>query len=205
MMDTSEMITRDYRDHEAKYSKIDAADTPGPGMEYLVWSKPGTCVGYVSYIAIGASLIVRGDYGEAIYRVTDNQPLRFWANTGISYFREKCRASEGGYGSKWHDWSEAECRRRIDEAMREYWEDSEEGMPDMYEGYLEDMKSAACTEQDWQMYISRNDDELGRLLGDYWQDYSPWEWGCVHPVRLYCHHIGLKLACKQLREKGVEI
>lgn len=198
---TAEMITRDYKDHVAEYTRIDAADTPGPGMEFLIWHKPGTCVGYVSYIAIGNSLIVRGDYGEAIYMVTDHQPLRFWENTGISYFKEKCRASEGGYGSKWNDWSEEECHQRIDEAVLEHYDEEEPS--DEVKELVIDLKNAACTKQDYDMYILRHDDDLEKIFGDYWQDYSPWDWGNVYPVRLHCHHIGLKLAFKQLREKGV--
>ncbi len=148
-------------------------------------------------MTIGNSLIVRGDYGEAIYTVTDSQPLRFWANTGLSYMKEKCRASEGGYGSKWNDWSEEECIDRIDEAIREHNDGGETEHPEL----LEEFKGAACTQQDWEMYLMRNDYELAKLLGECWHDYGPWSWGEVPPVRLHCHHIGLKLAWAQVKDE----
>ena len=118
----------------------------------------------------------------------------------MSYFREKCRASEGGAGYKWHDWSEEVCVERIDDFLTTHLEDvpAEEHPIDE----IHEMKQSACTEQDFHNFLN-NHYAIEKVMGCNWMDDSPWDWGEIPPFRLLTHHEGIKLAVAQLKEEGV--
>lgn len=188
-MSTEERIRKGYAEHEAKYHVATLAVGPlGAPVHYLKWGKPGTSCGRVIYMTMGNSLIVRGDYGEAIYMVCDAQPLSFWAKTNLHYFKEKCVASPGGRGHQWNDWSEEECVQQIEEFVQGHYHDDDE-KPDAV--LMQGCKDAASSSESFAQWLDQHAEEF---MTDWWLDYSPHSWGNVPPFYLVAQHIGLKMA-----------
>ena len=107
------------KDHKAIYSAKE-------DMETLSWKKSGTSVFGIDYIMRGNILIVTGDLGHAIYRWSSPVMLEWVSRCDLSYFAEKCVASETGSGGK--EWNAEiakerfikEVKIRINESDDEY-------------------------------------------------------------------------------------
>lgn len=199
MMRNEAMIRKDMEKHVATYTVIEH-ETLGK-IEHLRWGRKGSSGYCLYYMTIGGSLIVRGDLGDAIYRVYDKQSFKFWANCGVSYFKEKCDASEGGRGYKWNEWDETECVEQIDtyvnDSIEELRENPEFNEAEFYQLVME-AKAAACTEEDFIQWLTSDGE---RMMGhDYW-DHSPYDWGHVVPFRLECHLLGIKLAMEDVAKQ----
>ena len=188
------MIQRDFGNHVARLETL--VRTTG-SIEILHWSKPGTCAGQMLFMCWHNSLVVRGDYGEAVFDVSEKQSLKFWGNTDLSYFRQKCSASEGG--KNWQEWSQSKCDDSIDEHMKDLYTD--EGVPipmDEWDDSLtiaDAAKNATSDEYEFHRWLHDNAD---KLLGEYWMDLNPYSWGHVPPFRMKTMLLGLQMALAQL-------
>ena len=131
-MDVIKDLRKQFRDHKATLTDFESPN--GLRIQHLQWRKPGTGIFSIVYMTIMGDLIVRGDLGEAIYCVTGRQSLEFWAGNDITYFKKKCRASEGGRGSDWNEWSQQQCHRCIEEYVQQHYHaDGEEPDQELYE------------------------------------------------------------------------
>lgn len=188
-----QMIANDFRDHLAK--RHGAVITNGTQVDYLIWGRPTSSSYLMIFMAVGNSLIVRGDCGEAIYSVYENQPLEFWAKCDISYLHDKCQASPGGAGRQWMDWDTNECERRIDENVKDLLEYDEYVDVDL----VREAKAASANKDEFSHWLATNGEQF---LGPNWTDHDPWLWGQVMPHTLKQHWVGLRLAMHQLENRS---
>jgi hypothetical protein len=59
----------------------------------IVYRKPDTIIEQMDFLICGKSLIVLGDYGEAIYQWSSNVYFDSFSTMNLDYFHGKCKAS----------------------------------------------------------------------------------------------------------------
>ncbi len=127
-MTRAEIINDWFKKHTAHHSVL--KDEHGFEVERLMWSGDETTINRIYYLRYGSVLMVFGDLGEAIYQWNGDIDLRWISNCGLSYFAEKCQASEEGRDYK--VWSADQARKRLDEIAaqeaEEYtsWDEADE-------------------------------------------------------------------------------
>ena len=212
-----------FKDHVAVNSE---AQSHLGTVTVIEWAKPGTWVDHIRYFIHGATLMVYGDLGEAVYRWSGKLSLPFLAGCNLDYFRSKCQASEYGRGGK--EWDEDAARENlqyyIDDAISEFLEFNEHRGKD---GRFK--KRPKCTAQEfidsftceealhnqfeWNRVLIDNDHQ--RMLipgttafsnkdgkrGIFISLEERWDIGMVPAYRLQLHLWGLKLANEQCERR----
>ena len=74
--------------------------------------------GYMKLIITGGTLIVTGDYGDAIYQWNERITWKWFADMDIHYFSGKCQASEKG--RRYVDWDSEKVFQRMKDILYEY-------------------------------------------------------------------------------------
>lgn len=82
-----------FKNHKAKLEKDNITTI-------LTWKEPDTIEGQINYVFFGYKLIITGDYGEAIFALTQKAELETIAKTyTFDYFLEKWSCSSRKYTS----------------------------------------------------------------------------------------------------------
>ena len=162
-------------------------------LEIMVWAKqPPSNIFRVDYLRKDNRLFVAGDLGAAVYQWSENVILGWIADCGLSYFAEKCIASESGRGYKEFD---ADAVHR---ALEFHFQDEEDefGQTMKKKWEVSDGPSTLSQgEAEWKEWLSHYGHEV---FGNEW-----WEMGLdgmVVSMRCEAHLIGLKMAMESLRE-----
>jgi len=188
-----------FKKHEATYKVID------DGFVVLVWREPGTMTSMINYIIHGATLMVYGDHYEAIYRWSLPISFQFLAGCELGYFHEKCCASPEG--RQWRRWDEKKAikdfKDYVKDRLREMTADEIRAWKtewvDDYEACLSGMQEGS--QFFWQMCLHDHDEF--RREGLYDDDYSLYTIGMPIDVQCIIHLVGIRLAVKQLEDRGV--
>ncbi len=95
-------IQKWFKGHVATLQTYTAPDSTT--VEILDWKNPSNGFYAVRYVSDGRWLYVSGDIGAASYYLGARVDLREWSKVSLSYFAEKCEASDNG--RKFAAWSE---------------------------------------------------------------------------------------------------
>ena len=179
----------------------------GTPIQKLIWGQPGTNFYRVVYILLGGILTVIGDCGEAIY-IAGLTSLKEWARCDLDYFARKCLASAHGRGGKTWDFDAA--ANRLTQAINERANDEDETPLNLVaaldlNGYdlsalhsRFEYSAMVLDEPDLPCFKPGPGEKRPYLL-----DLS--DLGCPGEkidLMVHAHLVGLKMAVKQLQEKG---
>lgn len=166
-----------FPNHEAK------TITPLDNLTIIDWREPDTGIFAVRYIIDRNRLLVSGDIGCAAYVWGQTICLDFLAGCGLSYFAEKCEASESG--RDFMDWDEASAREGAEIMVKDY-----ELPADSFEG------ASFYSESEYRDWLSAQ--SIKRLTDDFEAMSSLMESGRIIHPRCIGHWVGLKMAQAQL-------
>lgn len=162
----------------------------------IVWKAPDTVVNSIYYFIWGATLMVCGDLGEAIYRWSGGINLKFLAGCNQDYFREKC-CGLSGQPEEVYSWDEDACRAEVESILVEPngWWDGELLVAKRKVFEEENGKSFMASQDEWAGWLRCHEDEF---IKGWWD--GPASWGRVTNIRVLGHLVGLKMAWEQLGE-----
>lgn len=188
------------------------------GTEFIQieWKEPGTSHYYISYNLINNNLIVTGDLFDAIYHWSSPVSFESISSMNLDYFSSKCEASPKG--RDFLSWNNKYAYENfffiLDSELEEFlleknkieksFEDlNENEKQELMESYLEkydcfdDVQSIVESQESWVEFLKEyGDDALG---SDCWEYYNM---AMMPDMLCHAHLEGLKLAVKQLLEKG---
>jgi hypothetical protein len=186
--------------HVAEYKKLDE------NMELLEWGQPEHSNGRIIYIIRGATLMVYGDHYEAIYRWSGSIDFQFLAGCHLGYFHEKCCASPNG--REFRTWDEKEAVADFKEYVKDHLRDNmtADEVREWKTKWADDYDSCLSGLQEgsqffWHACLSEHSDFRSEGLGD--DDHYLFTIGMPIDVQCQIHLIGIRMAVKQLEEKGV--
>lgn len=187
---------------------FERAVTPcGREMHHLRFHEPGNCF-YAQHFHIhGNFMTTYGDMFEAIYSWSSDISWRSVAGCGLSYFTEKCRASNStDSGSIGHEWKPEVAVRHIKDYLREHFVDEDEtltdeqlddaGLDKLLEPHglsLSEISGEAETGYDFAQLLSSNEEVFG---ADSWEMYS---YGSCPSIPVRFHLLFLKYAMQMVR------
>lgn len=214
-----------FKDHVAQYSIF--KNESGVEIESLVWGKPETNCCRIRYLRVGGLVIIAGDLGEAIHQWYPGCVLEGISKCSLSYFAEKCQASNNGRNPTVWDSDEAvrflrehfetynfseiledqypeEANKEEVELLKHcFWESGFDGQDQFkLEGaYI----SWHAAKEDGMLGATENEYEWQKWLENYGEKYLGqdfWEWaysvGSVVSTRCQSHLVGLRMAFEQL-------
>ena len=177
-----ELRDSDFKSHKAELHA-------NVGMNVIRWGRPGSVICLMCFRFGGGMLIVTGDMGQAIYRVSRVQGPEFWASTDLGYFHGKCVASS--HGARPMEWDS----RQAEKALRERAQ-GEYGYK--LSPFFNDALSVCNFREEWHLWLYEHGAEA---FGPDWRDMAGI--GSVMSNEVINHWHGLRCAVGQLREKGV--
>lgn len=175
-----------WRDHVATHTVI--RPEFGPEIEIIRWMKPGTSIDSIWFIRHGNVLIVRGDWGEAVYQWHETNTLKWISECDVSYFASKCRASETGIG--YREWEPLAAKAWLDD----FCDESQELKQKLVDASAWE---AADSHVSWVMFLHEYCDIFG---GDGYEFSNV---GFVVHMRCRGHLEALKHAVNQLIDRGI--
>lgn len=178
-----------FKDHKADYQRV------SEDIELLTWAKPGTGIDKVEYLTYKGTLFIKGDLGEAVFQWYPSISLKAISGFGLSYFVEKCQASEGG--NYWREWDSGTAKKCLVEHFRE--SDRADRL-ELFRDFRDNGGfDATCGKYEWEGWIS--DYNCEHWFGS---NYSEWLYdvGKVVPWRMQSWLVGIKLAMEQLEESN---
>jgi hypothetical protein len=186
-----------FKNHVATYEEI---TTPkGINIEILTWRQPESSIYFIRYIKNRGTLSVSGDVGDAIYQWHHSiGSMECIAGLEVDYFASKCMASENGRGYK--EWNEDEAKKDIEDYITECekeWDDEEKALDIREKFAILDGNEALSSMGEWHAWLHENGYEF---FGDDYYEFG--NIGTVVDMRCHSHLYGLKLAIKQLTERG---
>jgi len=198
MRDTFKELRKKFKDNFKNH--VVSYYDKGERLEHLIWRIPGSSNGYMEFIACGGNLVVRGDYGDSIFEWYRRVDLKWIAGTDLSYFAEKCQASE--YGRDFKSWDSEQLREDIEALLDEHsknFEDYDHESPNELRDKFEDVNGfdAVNGEFEWMVWLQ---DYGWEVFGDDWWEYVPM--GKYLDTHCKLHWVGLKLAVEALEEKN---
>lgn len=183
-----EKFKDNFKEHEVLYYN------QGERLEHLVWGIPALSNGYMEFIVSRSTLLVKGDYGDAVYEwYGKGHSLKWLAETDLDYFAGKCEASE--YGREFKSWDAEQLRKDLEDLLDDYSKNFDdygyESPNEVREkfNYADGFWAAQESELQWNHWLYENAYDV---FGDDW-------WECVPDgkyldVRCMLHWVGLKLA-----------
>lgn len=186
-----------FKNHRARLETCMSSDG-STGVTVIDWAEPGTCVRSVRYILCGATLIVCGDLGSAVFSLTERAALEQLAEYDIAYLYGKlkcCDCDTNGI-----DFDSSLAASSIDGFFKTLAE--EDGDSDKCEKLRElctALKSEArCCEgkSQWTHILAQYTEGLGGYNAD-WQEALPC-CGDAYSIQLVAFMIGLRMAKEQL-------
>lgn len=224
-MRTSEQeARREFAKHVATRSQ---AESHLGTIDVLEWAQPGNSNFRIVYTLRNGVLHVDGDLGAACYQWYGKTTLEAIAGYSLSYFREKCQASEyNDYGKEWdRDTAERNLQDRIDSVLKDF-QDIKRGEDGKFlprpkctaQEFIESFTCEDALENEWQwgrlLYEENHqamlipgteninkkwDRKAGEIRGGVFLNFEEsWDIGMVTGRRIEWHKWGLKLAIEQL-------
>jgi hypothetical protein len=201
-------------------------------IDVLEWAQPGCSNFRIVYTLRNGVLHVDGDLGAACYQWYGKTTLEAIAGYSMSYFREKCQASEYNHrGMEWdRDTAESNLQDRIDSALEEHKvrRRGEDGkflpVPKCTAAeFIESFTAEDALDNEWQwgnllyennaqsMLIPGTEDidkewdsKAKAMRGGIFLNFEEgWDIGMVTGRRIEWHKWGLKLAIEQLEARNV--
>lgn len=153
----------------------------------MVWAQPdsGDCL--IRYTIVAERyLIVTGDLGDAVYEWSRPLSFEWLSGLSLSYFAEKCQASENGRGNR--TWCAKACKERI----LSYAEGLEADDRNRVLELIKDTGDAIEHEYSWMAWADME-------LREFWPDLDGiCDAGRVISVRCELHLLGLHMAIQQI-------
>jgi hypothetical protein len=159
---------------EQQWAKHEATRTQADGVDIVIWQRPNDSHYAVRYCLLSdgptgeTALVVTGDLGEAVYIWYGAIHLEAIADCGLSYFSEKCQASETG--RRYLTWDPERARQALCEAL----DDAEQkfgadlrGASESGRGYLTSRELCAAAEA---MRNGNNCDSQGDFVLALYED-----------------------------------
>lgn len=153
-------------------------------FKMLVWRQPATTTYYCRYILFKNTLYISGDIGEAVFTWGQNLEWDWIAGCDLSYFAEKCCASEEGRRFEGWDYRVGEAYVQEMAQQDSHFKFNLERLRDSDDHFDRD-------KQEWQHFIQVHGHEL---CDDSETISGLHEAGKVIHIRCQGYLIGIKMA-----------
>lgn len=170
-----------YRDWFKNHKLMDYSDSDD--IMTAKWKEDGTGIFQVNVILSKKlrTVFISGDIGEAVYQFGGLTSIFAFRQLGLSYFSEKCVASE--YGRRYLKWSGKKCLSFLNDHCEHL--DEDDGV--VVQEELFEAQRRTSSEHEWREFLNG---ETGRsLLGDDGYEHS--DWGMQPDLRCLGHLIAL--------------
>ena len=164
-------------------------------VSILRFKKPDTICHMIDYIIIGNTLFIKGDYGCAAYRWSQQISFEWVAGCNFSYFYEKQEASFNGVRN--HDWNSDLACEHINEHFKED-ADQEEPYRALKPENLETCLEHTESKFEWHHFLS---DKGYKIFGDSWYEFAP-QFGAKPQLNAQIHLYALRIAVKKLEAQS---
>lgn len=172
--------------HETHFSEAEIG-------QRIVWKRPDSNTYRITFDLFSGRLIVFGDSGHAMYFFASAFGFEEIANLDFDYFAEKCVASEHGVPNEQWD------PRVVGIYLDDFFNEEEKSLSDLFR--MEGGPSTIYSREEWIRFLEHKGadifgyDRLGELA----------RCGLVPSYTCQGHYLGLQMAVKQLKEKGVQL
>ena len=173
-----------FKEHRAQYTPLHVLN-----VEFITWKAPTSGLYAIYYVRWAHVLHVHGDCGAAAYVFGESKPLKWMAETDLSYFVSKCQASH--VGRDYTIWDVTKAIEVVEKTL------SEEQNKLFEERHGPD---ALATKHEWMIWCSNHGYDV---FGDDWyHDTNLTAPGRRLSPQCELHHAGLQRAVAQLKERG---
>jgi len=131
-------------------------------FQRVVYRKPDTSFECMEFLIHGNSLIVLGDYGEAVYSFSERINFEFLSTCYLDYFHKKCKAyPESCNHQRFMTWNEKKAQDTLKSL------DIDSNFNKLSEKVLKECFEEAYEYEAWKVFLDGN---FGEYFGYYFEE-----------------------------------